>query len=178
MKMGPGLFWGLILIIIGLSIIFKVLFDISIFRIVIAAVLILIAIKIMIGKPIMHTDDNDNVVIFGERHYTITPIDKTEYSTVFGKTSYDLREVQNLDELHTRVEFNTVFGSTEIFLPDSIPVKIKTEAVFGTAEMPNGNSVAFGSTKYSSEDIMTDAQLLEIEANVVFGGLKIHRSQK
>lgn len=176
--MGPGLFWGLILIIIGLSIIFKVLFDISIFRIVIAAVLILIAIKIMIGKPIMHTDDNDNVVMFGERHYTIAPKDKTEYSTVFGKTSYDLREVQSLDELHTRMEFNTVFGSTEILLPDSIPVKIKTEAVFGVAEMPNGNSVSFGSTKYSSEDIMTDAQLLEIEANVVFGGMKIYRGQK
>ena len=175
MKMGPGLFWGLILIIIGLSIIFKVLFDISIFRIVIAVVLILIAIKVLIGKPVTHTDDRDNVFIFGERHYNIMPEDKMEYSTVFGKTTYDFRELKTLDELHTRVEFNTIFGSTEILLPDSIPVKIKAEAVFGAAEMPNGNSVTFGSTKYSSEDIMSDAQLLEIKANVVFGGLNIRR---
>jgi predicted membrane protein len=176
MKMGPGLFWGLILIIIGLSIMFKVLFNISIFRIVIAVVLILIAIRILIGKPVMHTDDNDNVVMFGERVYQMQPVDNTEYSTVFGKTTYDFREVRNLDELHTKLKFNTVFGSTEILLPDSIPVKVKAEAVFGTAEMPNGNSVTFGSTHYSTEDIMTEAQLMEIEANVVFGGLNIRRN--
>lgn len=177
MKMGAGLFWGLILIIIGLSIIFKVIFDISIFRIVIAVVFILIGIKILIGKPILKASmsADENVVIFGERTYKTVPVHGTEYNTIFGKTIYDLRDVKKLDELHTKLTFNTIFGSSEVILPDSIPVKIKTDAVFSGAIMPNGNTIAFGTSKYSSENIMTDAQLLDIEAHVVFGAMNIRR---
>ena len=175
--MGAGLFWGLILIVIGLSIIFKVIFDISIFRIVIAVVFILIGIKILIGKPVLKASisDDENVVIFGERTYKTLPLNGTEYNTVFGKTIYDFREVTSLEDLHTRLTFNTVFGSTEVILPDSIPVKIKTDAVFSGAVMPNGNTIAFGTSKYTSTDTMSSSQLLEIEAHVVFGALNIRK---
>jgi hypothetical protein len=175
MKMGAGLFWGLILIAIGLSIILKVLFDISAFRVVLAIVFVLIGIKILIGKPLIHHEKDDNVIMFGERNYKHVPMHNKEYNTIFGKTVYDFREVKSLDELHTFLTFNTIFGSTEIYLPDSIPVRIKTDAVFSGAVMPNGNTIAFGTSKYSSSDVMENAQLLEIEAHVVFGGLNIKR---
>jgi len=69
MKMGAGLFWGIILIAIGLSIIFKVIFGISIFRIVIAGAFILLGIIILIGKPVFHLHRGDQDVIFGEKTY-------------------------------------------------------------------------------------------------------------
>ena len=171
--MGAGLFWGIILIVIGLSIIFRVLFDISVFRIVIAVVFILIGIRMLVGRPVVHTEENENNVIFGEKNYKFNPVHGTEYNTVFGRTIYDFRDARSLDELHTRVTFNTVFGSTDILLPPDIAVKIKTEAVFSSARMPNGNTVAFGSTKYTSPNAADSAMLLDIEAHVVFGGLSI-----
>lgn len=171
--MGAGLFWGIILIVIGLSIIFRVLFDISVFRVVIAVVFILIGIKMLIGRPVIHTEEHENNVIFGEKDYKLHPVNGTEYNTVFGKTVYDFREVRSLEELHTRVTFNTVFGNTDILLPEDIAVKIKTEAVFSAAKMPNGNTVAFGSTKYTSPNVADSTLLLDIEAHVVFGGLNI-----
>lgn len=175
--MGAGLFWGLILIVIGLSIIFKVIFDVSVFRIALAVVFILIGIKILIGKPFVHIDrdDQDNVVMFGEREYKFDPEHKTEYNTIFGKTVYDFREVKDLPELRTKLTFNTIFGSSDIYLPDSIPVKIKIDAVFSGAVMPNGNTIAFGTSHYKSDDFLNEAQLLEIEAHVVFGGMNIRR---
>ena len=173
MKMGAGLFWGLILIIIGLSIIFRIFFDINILRIVIAVIFILIGIKILIGRPVLHTSGRENTVFFGERRNTASPVDGMDYNTVFGKTVYDLRNLDSLPDPRTRITVNTVFGNTEIWLSPALPVKIKADAVFATASMPNGNSVAFGSTAYSSHNAADSASVLEIEAHVVFGALLI-----
>ncbi|MBN1951415.1 MAG: hypothetical protein JW801_09435 [Bacteroidales bacterium] len=175
MKMGAGLFWGLILIVIGLSIILKVIFGISIFRVVLGAVFILIGIKILVGRPMFHMRTHENMVMFGERVDTTVPIHNKEYNTMFGNTVYDYRNLSKLDDLHTKVTYNTIFGNTDILLPDSIPVKIKTDAVFSSAIMPNGNHITFGTSRYQSDDVMKDAQLLEIEAHVVFGGLNIKK---
>jgi len=171
--MGAGLFWGIILIIIGLSIIFRIIFDINIFRIVIAVIFILIGLKILIGRPFLHSESGENNVIFGEREHNAAPVNGMEYNTIFGKTVYDFRKVDSLTQMKTKITFNTVFGSTDILLPPTIPVKIKTDAVFSAASMPNGNSVAFGSTNYISPDATDSTSFLEIEAHVVFGGLII-----
>jgi hypothetical protein len=169
MKMGAGLFWGIILIVIGLSIILRVAFDISIFRIVIAVVLILIGVKMLIGKPVVQSEGHENHVVFGEKTNTADPLDGTEYNTVFGKTVYDFRNMKPLTQPRTKIKFNTVFGSNDIILPPGLPVKIKSDAVFATASMPNGNTVAFGSTNFEANTEITDSAVLIIENDVVFG---------
>ncbi len=173
--MGAGLFWGIILIVIGLSIILRVAFDISIFRIVIAVVLILMGVRMLIGRPIMQQEGKENHVIFGEKSNNEDPIDGTEYNTVFGKTVYDFRSMKPLSKPRTKISFNTVFGNNEVVLPLNLPVKIKADAVFATASMPNGNTVAFGSTTYEANTENTDSSVLVIEANVVFGALIIRQ---
>ncbi len=175
MKMGAGLFWGIILIVIGLSIIFRIIFGISIFRVVIAVIFILIGLKILIGRPFIHYEEGENNVIFRERRYVNVPVDGMEYNTIFGKAVYDFRDITALSNQRTKITFNTVFGSTEVLLSPSLPVKIKTDAVFSAASMPNGNSAAFGSTRYSSVNVSDSASVLEIEAHVVFGGLVVRQ---
>lgn len=170
--MGTGLFWGIILIIIGLSIIFKLFFDISIMRIVIAVAFILIGVRLLIGKPFMREKYMDeNNVIFGERTLTGLPENGKEYNTIFGKTVYDLRNVDPLKEPYTKITINTIFGSTDVLLSDSIPVIIKADAVFSEARMPNNNTVAFGSSHYRSPNTTDSSAVLEIDGHVVFGSL-------
>jgi predicted membrane protein len=176
MKMGTGLFWGIILIVIGLSIIFRIVFNVGIFRIVIAILIILFGIKVLIGKPNLFFSHNDeNQVIFGEKFVQSDPANNSEYNTIFGKSVYDFRQIISLSPGRTKIKVNTIFGDTEILLPESIPVKIKADAVFGSATMPNGNAVAFGTVKYNSENSDTSSTYLYIEGAVIFGSLEIKK---
>ncbi len=175
--MGAGLFWGIILIAIGLSIIFRVMFGISIFRIVIAAAFIFLGVIILVGKPVFRSDKEDKDVIFGERTYKSSQIQNSEYNTIFGRTIYDFRDVDSLPVGKTKVKFNTVFGSTDILLPSDLAVQIKTDAVFSAAKLPNGNTVAFGSANYKSSAADTASSKLYIEASVVFGGMNIEQKK-
>ncbi|MGD2035042.1 MAG: LiaF-related protein [Bacteroidales bacterium] len=173
MKMGAGLFWGIILIAIGLSIIFKVIFGISIFRIVIAAALILLGIIILIGKPVFHSDKDGNDVVFGERTFQSSHIKTSEYNTIFSKSIYDFRDSDSLSPGTTKLKFNTVFGNTDIVLPGNIPLQVKADAVFSSAGLPDGSSVAFGSANYKSQGYDSSSSRLYIEVSVVFGGVDI-----
>jgi predicted membrane protein len=173
--MGAGLFWGIILIVIGLSIIFRVIFDVSIFRVALAIVFILIGIKLLIGRPVFRHEGREDHVIFGERTVRSSPVHGNDYNTVFGKTVFDFRDMDTLIDRKTKVSFNTVFGSTEIILPADLPVIIHVSAVFSSARLPNGNTIAFGDAHFSSGTDKSDSTSLYIEAHVVFGGLDIRQ---
>jgi predicted membrane protein len=173
MKMGAGLFWGVILIVIGLSLILRIFFDISVFRIVFACVLIFIGIKLLIGRRIFAPLSDENQVFFGERIYKSMPHNNSEYNTIFSKTTYDFREFDTLNEANSKINFNTVFGNTEVLLPKNLNVKIKADAVFASAKLPDGNTIAFGTGNYSTENFESAPSKLTIEANVVFGNLEL-----
>ncbi len=151
------------------------IFDISIFRVIIAVIFILIGVKILIGKPFFHSEGDDNHVIFRERTYKSMPVHNSEYNTVFGKTVYDFRNMDSLSSSNTKVKYNTVFGSTKIILPPDLPVHIKADAFFAAARLPSGNTVAFGSANYNSESSDTSTSRLNIVASVVFGELDIQQ---
>jgi hypothetical protein len=173
MRMSNDLFWGIVLIVVGLSIILKFAFDISIVRIVLSVAFILIGIKILIGKPVVRQNGSENQVIFGERNYSSAPVHGAEYNTVFGKGVYDFREIRTLPEHRTKVKFNTIFAGSEIILPHDLPFRIKADAVFGTAIMPNGNTVSFGNIKYENQAENSDTSMLIIDVSVVFGSMVI-----
>ena len=94
------------------------------------------------------------------------------YNTIFGRTIYDFRDTNRVDQ-GTRISVSTVFGSTEILLSPSVPVKIKADAAFAEVKMPNNNSVSFGNITYVSDNVTDTTSVLEIDAHVVFGTLKI-----
>lgn len=177
MKMGIGLFWGIVLIVIGLSIIFKVMFDISILRIIIAIVFILVGLKILIGKSAINISSNDNDVIFNERNFTEFPGSSTEFNTIFGKSVFNFGNAAIPTDKHLDLEFNTIFGNTEIVLPPGLPVRIKAEAVFGSAKLPNENTAVFGSANYVSDQDTAFTNYVTIEASAVFGNIEIIQKQ-
>jgi predicted membrane protein len=171
--MGIGIFWGVILIVIGVSIVFKVVFDVSIFRIIIACAFILIGIKILIGKSAINISSNDSDVIFNDRRYTDFPTTSTEYNTIFGKSVFDFSNAAVPTDKQINLEFNTIFGNSEIYLPPGLPVRIKAEAIFGSAQLPNDNTAVFGSANYVSEHDSAITSFINIEANAIFGHVEI-----
>lgn len=174
--MGSSMFWGILLIVIGLSLVIKIVFNVEfpIFKILIAFVFLYIGLRILLGHSVRpfneHRTETD--VVFGESNFSKIDNDK-EYNVVFSKGTFDLRNVELNAEGSTRVKINTVFGGSKVILNSAIPTRIKVDAVFAGANMPNGNSAAFGSTIYMSDSLDMTKPFLDIKADVVFGGLQV-----
>jgi hypothetical protein len=174
MKMAPGLFWGMLLVIIGLAAIFHNVFDVNLFGILFSFLLIFAGITIVIGRPWFFWESHNEYHTFLEqRAVTVQPRDQAEYNVVFGSSVYDLRAVQFPDNEPIRIKVNTVFGHSLIIISKDAPVKIKSDAVFAGASMPDGNSVAFGSIQYKTETFGIALNHLIIDAPVVFGSLQV-----
>jgi predicted membrane protein len=174
MKMGPSLFWGLLLVILGLSLIFRIVFNIDfpLFKVFIAFLLIFFGLKMLFGSfrgPTFETRESD--VVFGEKRFS-DPQNNRDYSVVFGKGVFDFRDFDLKGE-NQKIKISTVFGASIVKLNKNMPVRVKVEAAFAGADLPNGNSAAFGSTTYTSPDFDTAKPFLEIKLEVVFGGCEV-----
>lgn len=174
--MGPSLFWGLLLVVLGLSLIFKIVFNIDfpLFKIVIAFVLIYFGVKLLFGSfngpnPNFETKEND--VVFGEKHFS-DPKSHKDYSVVFGKGVFDLRDFDLKGE-NQRIKISTVFGGSVLKINKDMPIRIRVESAFAGADLPNGNSAAFGSTTYTSPSFDAEKPFLDIKLEVVFGGCEV-----
>jgi predicted membrane protein len=167
-----GMFWGIIIIIIGLVVIINVIFGtkIPIIPLLFGLFLIYIGIRVLTGVSFHRTTRS---AIFEEKKIeAVSPSGK--YDVIFGKSVIDLSNAQ-LKEGISKVEINTVFGSAVIKINPTMPVKIRATSAFGRARMPDGTMVGFGEYTYKSDTLKkTDSQnYLYIELHVVFGGAEV-----
>ena len=174
MKINPGFFWGLILVIIGVSIIFRIFFGINLFRVLFALILMLTGILILFGtKGLFKYRSTGKENFFSDRIVHETPKDKTEYNVVFGKTVYDFRDFEFTEDKTVRIRLNTIFGNSLIRINNDIPVKIKIDAAFSGAATPDGNTIVFGTSYYFTPSYREGDKHFYIEADVVFGHLQL-----
>ena len=172
--MGAGLFWGAFLLLLGIALIIKVVFqvDFPVFKVLVGIFLILLGIKVLFGRFLIpeHNFDPEDT-IFNERVYENPESDK-EYTVLFAKGVYDFTNV-DLDKGNFRVKVSTVFGGSQIIIPRHKPVRITADAVFAGAELPDGNTAVFGTTIYESDTWSPDSASINIKVDVVFGGVQV-----
>lgn len=167
-----SMFWGLIIIIVGVVIIINVIFGtrIPIFSLIFGLILLYWGIRVITGISFHRSPSS---VIFEEKKIeTESPSGK--YDVVFGKSVIDLTNVQ-LKEGVSKIEINTVFGSAVVKINPTMPVKIKASAAFGSARMPDETMIGFGEYSYKSDVLkQTDAKnYLLIYLHVVFGNAEV-----
>jgi predicted membrane protein len=176
MKMGAGLFWGAFLLLLGIALIIKVVFqvDFPVFKVLVGIFLIMLGIKVLFGRfviPSHHFKPEET--IFDERTYS-DPESNKDYTVLFAKGVYDFTNVDlSKGSFHTKI--STVFGGTQIIIPRDAPVRIKADAVFAGAELPDGNTAVFGSSVYESDSWSPDSASINIKVDVVFGGVQVIR---
>jgi predicted membrane protein len=174
MKMAPGLFWGVLLVLIGLAAIFRVIFNVNLFGVLFAFFLIFIGVSLLVGKPWMFRHQKgDHDMFFEDRKVYEQPRDNSEYNVIFGRSVYDFRNIQFPENEPIRIKLNTIFGNSVVLISKNTAVKIKSDAVFAGASMPDGNSVAFGTIQYATDTFALSLNHLYIEAPVVFGQLQV-----
>ena len=174
--MGAGIFWGAFLLLLGIALIIKVVFqvDFPVFKVLVGIFLILLGIKVLFGRfiiPSHHFEPEET--IFSERTFD-DPESGKEYKVLFAKGVYDFTNVDlSKGSIHTKI--STVFGGTQIIVPRDVPVKITADAVFAGAELPDGNTAVFGTSVYQSDSWTPDTASINIKAEVVFGGIQVIR---
>jgi predicted membrane protein len=176
MKMGAGIFWGAFLLLLGIAMIIKVVFqvDFPVFKVVVGIFLVMLGIKVLFGRfiiPSHHFEPEET--IFSERTYD-QPESGKEYTVLFAKGVYDFTNVDlSKGSFHTKI--STVFGGTQVIVPRDLPVRITADAVFAGAELPDGNTAVFGSAVYESDSWSPDSVSINIKMDVVFGGVQVIR---
>jgi len=173
--MGAGLFWGILLMLIGLGIVIRVVFNINfpVVKFVIAFFFIFIGIKLLIGNfSVWDERGDENTTIFSESRIDGLEEDFKEYNVIFGSSIIDLRDV-DLSKGSKEIKINTIFGGTVLKIDENTPYKIKADAAFGNAKLPNANTAAFGTGRYESETFRKDTNHIYIKGDVVFGSFEI-----
>ena len=156
-------FWGVIVVLIGLSMILNDVFKINLplFKIIIAVFFIYIGVRIMSGT---FSVKGESASVFGDNRVKIElPEDlPKEYSVIFGSQTIDLSDMRSNNEID-RVQVNVVFGSARIIVHRDQRVKMKVNSVLGSAHAPSS----------SGNDTLKN--VIQIEGNVVFGDVKVRR---
>lgn len=175
MKMGflfSGIFWGIVLVLVGLSIILKSVLgiDIPLFRIIVAFVLIYLGITLFLGKSCCSRTCVSKRVFRGGPAETESLAG--EYDVVFGNAFIDASTPLK-DEKDEKMKVDVVFGSSTIKVSPDIPTTIKGSSAFGSIRFPDGTNIAFGDHTYNNKAFSDSVHFREIEVDVVFGSVRI-----
>lgn len=166
-----GIFWGIVLIVLGVTVILNMALHIHIpiFRVLLALLLVYLGVIVISGgfKPKQVKSD----VIFSDA--TVTGVnDSKEMNVIFGRGVLDLTDPATFKP--GRVEYNVIFSGGVININKNLPVRIRLDSAFAGARMPDGNIVSFGNSDFLTPSFKDEKEGLVIHANVVFGGLEIN----
>ncbi|MDP4220186.1 MAG: LiaF-related protein [Bacteroidota bacterium] len=165
-------YWGALIILAGILLILRNVFkiDLPVMGIIFPIFIITIGVSLLSGFRSSGERHGKNVMFSDSEFETVTSDE--HYSVVFGKGSYDLRNLKPLDkDIH--VDINCAFGGVEVFINPNIPLKIKVSSAFGGGQLPDGRTVAFGERVYKTPAYRDGSPSVIVKANVAFGGVEI-----
>jgi predicted membrane protein len=165
-----GTFWGVFLILIGITVLVRVFFniDLPIIRIFFGVLIIAIGINILFGRSM--TWKETDTIMFGEGEFKSSG-NRGEYTVVFGRGITDLTDLKK--DTNEKIEINTIFGENIVYLKKGIPISVKASSAFGQIDFPDGNNAVFGSYNYTSPEFKKDKPYVRIEMNTVFGSTRV-----
>ncbi len=169
--LGSGLFWGGVIVLWGISVIVQAVFHVNIpvFRIVFGTVLIALGVQLITGRP--WGWKNDHAAAFTETAFTGAA--KDGYNVAFGRGEIDLTGTST-GKAGLRTTVNVAFGSGRITVGEKQPVRVHANVAFGQATAPDSSSATFGQLRWESPSAKGKKDgVVEIRANVAFGGLEV-----
>jgi hypothetical protein len=168
MRVSGSAVCGIILLILGIILLLANFLGIKVnfFRLFPGVILLILGIVVLFGQL-----GGEHEVIFDSKKIDLSA-PWEEKNIIFAEGILDLSELKSLDS-HQKIKMNVIFGSGKLILNPEIPSIIKASSVFSSLQLP-GHTVNFlGSTEYRIGDIQPDKPYLDIEANVIFGQLKV-----
>jgi hypothetical protein len=164
-------YWGALIILAGILLIIRNVFklDIPVMGIIFPIFIITLGVSLLVG--FRGAGRHGRNILFSEGDFD-TIHSEEHYSVVFGKGSYDLRNLKPVDK-DISVDISCSFGSAEVLINPQIPMKMKISSAFGGGHLPNGNTVAFGERIYTTEAYKDGIPSVKVRASVAFGGIEV-----
>jgi len=183
---GSHMFWGILFVSLGFVLLVNYMFGLQlpVFRILFSLAIIYLGVKMLFGTFDLRIGKvaTSNEAIFSSSQFTLDLSDwdsdtdlnrkKNEYNTVFGEGRLDLTDV-DLTKGSVNLKINTVFGETKLYVKKGTPIRMRTSTVFGDASLPDGSKGVVGKFNYKTNNADTAESTLNIDADVVFGSLKV-----
>jgi len=164
-----GGFWGVVLILLGVTVLLKAFFnlDIPVFRILFGFLIIVFGLSVFLGRPVGFSGKGD--AVFSDVTFEAG---EDKYNTIFGKAVLDLKNIK-IGETNKEIEVSTVFGETIVYLDPKIPTIVTANAAFGEVRLPGGNEASFGKKTHNNSSYKEGKPHLKLNVNVVFGSTKV-----
>lgn len=168
------MFWGFVLLLVGLIIVANAVFgfNLPVIRVLIGFCFVYLGIKIAFGSAWRNWTDFEKrgnpekgQIIFNEGKTSprfLSDLDGRSFNVVFGEGKLDLTQTE-LGEKE-ELEINTVFGSAKIYLPSDVAVQASVTSFAGTTKIPETTST------HSNEQKL---KTLKLEVNTVFGSTQV-----
>ncbi len=161
-----SMMWGVVLLLLGISLIINAVFGVSlpVFRIVAGGVLIYVGIAVLLGRG----DDRGPAFTLHVRKDVVG----YSYATNFASRTIDLTKVRPADAKKPIV-INTSFGATTIKLDKRKTTKLKVQVAFGSVELPDESrgGISLNFTRIFGD--ASDKPDITVDARVAFGKLEV-----
>ncbi|MDD2506721.1 MAG: hypothetical protein PHO85_02165 [Candidatus Cloacimonetes bacterium] len=157
-----NIFWGILLILWGASLILKTFnINMPLAKIFIAVIIIMFGLKLLIGtsSKTYHKPGPTKGSYYHSNR-------SGEYNIIFSSGTIDLRDIT---ENTPSLEITVVFGSATVILPAHLNYDIEPTSVFGSTVMPEKSHYGFGGGRYRRGN--EKATPIHIESNAIFGQL-------
>jgi predicted membrane protein len=166
-----GLFWGVLLILGGLSILLKLVFGISFpfFKILFGLLFIYIGIRLILG--ISNKTENENTMVFGTNRFRYDQ-NNLEQNIVFSKGLIDYTNA-DIQSSAKSSKINIVFSEGTMHIDESIPMKIKVSSVFSGTSFPDSTTISFGEYTYTTKAFKDSLPYISVKVDVVFSSFKV-----
>jgi len=163
---------GIILVILGGVLLLANVLGIKInfFRLFPGVILLILGIVVLFGQFGGHHE-----VIFDSKKINLSEPFR-EKNIIFAEGIIDLNDLTELESTK-KIKVNVIFGSGRLILNPEIPSVVHASSVFANLELPEKSVSFIGSTEYRTGDIQAQQPFLDIEANVIFGQLKVSKPQ-
>jgi len=163
---------GIILVILGGVLLLANVLGIKInfFRLFPGVILLILGIVVLFGQFGGHHE-----VIFDSKKINLSEPFR-EKNIIFAEGIIDLNDLTELESTK-KIKVNVIFGSGRLILNPEIPSVVHASSVFANLELPEKSVSFIGSTEYRTGDIQAQQPFLDIEANVIFGQLKVTKPQ-
>ncbi|MFO7660500.1 MAG: hypothetical protein R6V77_06275 [Candidatus Cloacimonadaceae bacterium] len=158
-----SLFWGILIILIGISIVLKHAFNINfpIIRLFLGVIIILLGFKLIVGSSSKSYVRN--------RKHVSSYYSSKEFDVIFGSRTLDLTKLSDPGNLPG--EISVVFGNALVIIPDNINLEVFSTTVFGSTILPDRSYAGFGEDRYVINN-NPEGTLHRLETNTVFGRLE------
>lgn len=143
------IFWGIVLVLWGISIFIEKFFNIkiSLFRIILGLILIIIGVKLIYNQQEKKVVESETS-FFSENTSVYNGV-TNEYNIYFGNGYIDLSQLKQRKDLTV----NVMFGNAELVIPDSMAIDLNIRNVMGETTLPDHSVISIGSKRIISNSM-------------------------